>query len=46
MNSDKINLISTLFQKHPKTILCFVLCILTISAYWPVKNYPFIHFDD
>ena len=46
MNSDKINFISTLFQKHPKIILCIALCILTIAAYRPVKNYPFINFDD
>jgi len=46
MNSNKINFLSTFFQKHPKTILCFVLCILTIAAYWPVKNHPFIDFDD
>ena len=46
MNSDKINFIGTLFQKHPKIILCIALCILTIAAYRPVKNYPFINFDD
>jgi tetratricopeptide (TPR) repeat protein len=46
MNFGKINFINALFQNHPKTILCFALCIMTISAYWPVKNYPFIHFDD
>ena len=46
MHSDKINFIGNLFQKHPKTILCIALCILTIAAYWPVKNYPFINLDD
>ena len=46
MNFKKINFLKTLFQKHPKTILCLALCILTIAAYWPVKNYPFINYDD
>ena len=46
MNPDKISFPSTLFQKHPKTVLCLALCILTIAAYWPVKNYPFINYDD
>ena len=46
MNSLKISFLKTLFQKHPKTILCLGLCILTIAAYWPVKNYPFINLDD
>jgi len=46
MNPNKINPLSALFQRHPKTILCLFLCILTISAYWPVKNYPFINYDD
>ena len=46
MNSDKMSCLKTIFQKHPKTILCLALCILTIAAYWPVKTYPFIGFDD
>ena len=46
MDCNKINCIGTLFQKYPKTILCIALCILTIAAYWPVKNYPFINYDD
>jgi len=46
MNPDKIYFLTTFFQKHPKTILCLILCMLTIAAYWPVKNYPFINYDD
>ena len=46
VSSDKNNPLKTLFRKIPKTILCLTLCILAISAYWPVKNYPFINYDD
>jgi protein O-mannosyl-transferase len=46
MDSNKFYFLNSFFRKHPKAILCLVLCILTISAYWPVKNYPFINYDD
>lgn len=46
MNFSKLSRLKTLFQNHPKTIFCIALCILTIAAYWPVKEYPFIGYDD
>ncbi len=36
----------TLFKKYLKIFIILFLCVATISVYWPVRNYPFINFDD
>lgn len=33
-------------KKYQNVLISIFLCFITISAYWPVRNYPFINFDD
>ncbi|MGB9498841.1 MAG: tetratricopeptide repeat protein [Dissulfuribacterales bacterium] len=33
-------------NKHTNFLICLTLVFITLSAYWPVKNFPFIKFDD